>query len=234
MGAKTTLLRNDVRNALRDRTIGALFFVPLIFLVLLRFGFPLLREHVPAVADHGDVALSLFCGIAATFPAFMMAFLMLDERDQNVTTVMRVLPVRWSSLIASRAVAVTAVGAINCTVLVFGSGLNPHPVPQALLLALLCALVAPTALLIAVSLASTKIEGLTLFKGLFFVLFLAAAAQAVDSGWRYVLAVVPPFWTYSAVTSSSALPFLLVVGISLAVHAIVLALAASRVARGPA
>jgi fluoroquinolone transport system permease protein len=231
VGAKTTLLRNDVRNALRDQTIGALFFVPLIFLVLLRFGFPLLREHVPAAADHGDVALSLFCGIAATFPAFMMAFLMLDERDQNVTAVMRVLPVRWSSLIASRAVAVTAVGAINCTVLVFGSGLNPHPVPQALLLALLCALVAPTALLIAVSLASNKIEGLTLFKGLFFVLFLAAAAQAVDSGWRYVLAIVPPFWTYSALTSSPALPFLLVVAISLAAHAVVLALAASRVAR---
>lgn len=231
MSAMTTLLRNDARNALRDQTIGALLFVPLIFLVLLRFGFPLLRDHLPAAADYAGVALSLFCGIAATFPAFMMAFLMLDERDQNVTVVLRVLPVRLSHLVAYRAAAVTVVGAANSVLLIFGSGLNPHSVPKALLLAVLCALVAPTALLIVVSLADNKIEGLTLFKGLFFVLFLAAAAQAVDSPWSYVLGVVPPFWTYHALAGAVTPPFFVVVLVSLVLHAAALAVAARRISR---
>jgi len=227
----TTLLGNDARNALRDRTIGALLFVPLIFLVLLRFGFPLLRDHVPAAGDYAGTALSLFCGIAAAFPAFMMAFLMLDERDQHVVAVLRVLPMPWGRIIAYRAAAVTLVGMANSALLIFGSGLNTHSVAGALLLSALSALVAPTALLLVVSWAGNKIEGLTLFKGLFFVLFLAAAAQSVTSEWRFVLGVVPPFWTYSALAETTAFSFIGTVGISLLTHLAAIGLAARRIIR---
>lgn len=229
MSALGSVLRNDARNVFRDRTIGALLVVPVVFVVLFRFGFPMLLHYVPAAAGYGQLALGMFCGIAATFPAFMMAFLMLDERDLQVTSVLATLPVRVSHIVWCRAGAVGVFGAFACAVLLFGSGLSSWSAPQAAVFVLLCGLIPPTSLLIVLALADNKIEGLTVFKVLFFLLFLAAAVQAWDSPWSYVMGAFPPFWTYRAFTSPDGPDFWLFVLVSLATHLVVLFLAHGRV-----
>lgn len=199
------VLRTDARNALRDHTIGAYALVPLIFAVLLRVGYPLLDDGLPAVADHDAIALSLFCVIAATFPAFMLSTIVLDERDQHVSDVLRVLPLAPRRVVALRMAVAAGLGCASAAVVLWGSGLGEHTLAIGFLLCALCGLTGPLALLVAVSLAGNKIEGLVLFKAIFFVAAVACAAGAVPTEMRHVLAVVPVYWTARAFDAADAL-----------------------------
>lgn len=224
------VVRNDVRNVVRDRTIAALAVVPLVFVVLLRVGYRLLAD-VPAAADHRAIALSAFCVIAATFPAFMLSTIMLDEKDQGLSAVLRVLPVSISRIVILRAAVVAALGFVNAAVVLFGSGLREGPVATGLLLSALCALAAPGALLVAVALAGNQIEGITLFKGIFFLVFAAAAAQAAPTDWRHVLAVVPAYWTTRAFETTDGLTLAWTAVVAVVAHAAVVVVALRRLRR---
>ncbi len=231
MSIAKAVLANDFRNVARDRTVGALLFVPVIFVVLLRFGLPLLEQYVPPAAEYRTVAVSVFCTIAALFPAFMLSFVMLDEKDQQLFTVYRTLPVSPGRLLSYRIGAVTLLGFIYSLVLIFGTQLLPYSPFILLLRALLCALAAPTAMLAAVAFAHNKIEGLTFFKALFFVDAAAVAGVVIPDQWAYAFGVVPAFWIHAAFAAKSAAAFAASTAIAVAFHAAVFAVVYRRLVR---
>ena len=222
------VLRTDARNAVRDRTIGAFAVVPFIFVALLRVGYPLLEDELPAAADHRAILLSVFCVIAATFPAFMLSTIALDEKDQHLTDVMRVLPVPPQRSLALRAAVAAALGFVSAAVVLFGSGLAEQSPAAGLVRCALCGLTGPAALLAAVSLAANKIEGLALFKGIFLVAAVACGAGAAQSAWRHVLAVVPVYWTARAFEATDALTLAWTAVVSVLAHAALVAIVVRR------
>ncbi|MBW1597677.1 hypothetical protein [Streptomyces sp. JJ38] len=199
MSIARAIWRNDLTCIVRDRTVGVLLFVPLIFLALLRFGVPPLEDQWPALGDHHAVLLGLFCVIVGMFPAFMMAFIMLDERDQGLFAVFRVLPVSPGRLLGHRVTMVVVLGLLYPLLLTLGAGMGSYGVGRALVLAALCAAGGAVALLVAVSLAKNKIECLTAFKALY-VLAAGGAAGGLGAleGWNRVPAVLPTYWVFAA------------------------------------
>lgn len=228
MGAATTIWRNDLRNIVRDRTVSVLLVVPLIFLVLLRFGFPQLERHVGPAADYRHLVLAGSCLIAGTFPAFMTSFIMLDEKDEGVLAALRILPVSPARLLTYRLTVVTGLSLLYPLLLILGTGLADWPLAKVALLTLLCALGSPVATLLVVATAGNKIEGLTLFKGTFFVLALAAMGVALDGWWTWLVALVPTFWVYAAFDASDTAGLLAAAGAAIATHAAVFVLAYRR------
>jgi len=88
-----TYSRNDIRLIFRDPILYIMLFVPLIFIGLLRIGLPALSEVFPELKSYTMIFLGTFCLIAAMFPAFIYSFIILDEKDQDVITVFRILPI---------------------------------------------------------------------------------------------------------------------------------------------
>lgn len=200
---------NDLKSIVRDRTVGVLLFVPLIFLALLRVGVPLLERQWPALGDHHAVLLGLFCVIVGMFPAFMMAFVMVDERDQGLVSAFRVLPLSPAKFLWSRITMVVVLGLLYPLLLTLGAGMGSYGPGRALALAVLCAAGGAAAMLIAVSLAKNKIECLTTFKALF-VLAAIGATGGLGSfeGWNRAPGILPTYWVFAAFDADGAKDFL--------------------------
>nr|ALD83691.1 hypothetical protein [Streptomyces sp. CNH365] len=211
MSGTTTIWKNDLRSIVRDRTVSVLLFVPLIFLVLLRFGVPLLERKWPALGDHHAVLLGLFCVIVGMFPAFMLSFVMVDERDQGLVSAFKVLPVSPNRFLLSRLSMVVVLGLLYPLLLVLGAGIGSYGLLRSLLLAGLCATGGGAAMIAAVSLARNKIECLTAFKALFVLAALGATgAWGSFEGWNRVPGILPTYWVFAAFDAASARDFLAV------------------------
>lgn len=205
MRAAAALWGNDLRHIVRDRTVAVLAVVPFLFVAFLRLGVPLAEARAPLVAGYRAPVVALFCLIAGTFPAFMLAFIMLDERDEGLFPVFRVLPISPTRLLWTRLAMVAALGFAYPLVIVAGSGLLEVSAPAALLLCALCGLQAPMVALVIVSLAGNKIEGLAVIKGIFpAVMFPAAGVIFASAWWSKLFAVVPAYWIYLAFTARDA------------------------------
>ncbi|WP_432103578.1 hypothetical protein [Streptomyces sp. bgisy091] len=228
MSAAHAVWANDLRNIVRDRTVGVLLGVPLVLVAALRCGFPLLERQLPGVVEYRPALLALFCAVSGLLPALMMSFIMLDERDQDLATAFRVLPLAPGRFLTYRLVTVAVLGLLFALLVIAGSQLVSYSVPVVLLLASLCALGGPLGTLVTVSLAGNKIEGLTVFKGLFFLAAVPAVTNALPDGWSGVLGVLPGYWTYRSFDTGDTAGLAAVAAISAAFHLAVTALAARR------
>lgn len=223
MKAEKALWANDLRHIVRDRTVSVLLFVPLILIGSLRFAVPMIERQVPIVSDYRPLVLALFCMIAGMFPAFMMSLLMLDEKDQDLFAVFRVLPISPRRFLLDRLVLVAVLGFLDALAIVAGSGLVAYALPVLLCLAALCALMPAAATLLIVSLAGNKIEGLTVIKGLFPLILFPAAGLVVKSSWTILFAVFPAYWIYLAFAAPDGRTLALACTCAVALHVAVIA-----------
>lgn len=198
MSAAAALWANDLRNVLRDRTVSVLLFVPLILAAGLRFGLPAAEQQLPLLVGYRPLVLALFCLLAGSFPAFMTAFIMLDEKDEDLFSVFRVMPIAPRRFLLLRLTLVVALAFVYPLIILVGSGLAPYPPAVLAVLAALCAVMAPSLTLIVVSVATNKIEGLTLIKALFPFVLLPAAGVLVHGVWKLAFVILPAYWIYRA------------------------------------
>lgn len=231
MSTVIALWANDLRNTIRDRTVNVLLVAPLIFVALLRFGVPEIERHVPALGAYRPLVVGMFCMVAGMFPAFMSSFLMLDEKDQNLFAVFQVLPISSRRFLLYRLVLVAALSFVYPLVIITGSQLIASSLPATLARSLLCAMISPTATLIIVSVAGNKIEGLTLLKGLFFLLALPLVAFVLQSPWTMVFAILPAYWIYAAFSAVDTAAFARALAGAVALHAVVFAVFYARFRR---
>ncbi|WP_338886250.1 hypothetical protein [Rhodococcus sovatensis] len=225
MNATKIIWSNDFRTIIRDRTAAGLLLVPLIFLVILRFGIPVLQRQWPELSAYTTVLLALFCVIAGMFPAFVMASIMIDERDQGLVSAFKVLPLSAARFLWSRVAMATVLGLLYSLLLVLGAGVGSYGLIRALMLSMLCAAGGVAALLAAVSIARNKIECLTTFKALF-VLAAMGATGALGSfeGWNRVPAVLPTYWVFAAFDATDSSGFVATAALAALLYALVIAI----------
>lgn len=204
MRAAAALWTNDLRNVVRDRTVAVLLVLPLLFVVFLRYGLPLAERHAPVVGEYHVPVLALFCLLAGTFPAFMLAFIMLDERDAGLFPVFQVLPISLRELLLLRLFVVMGLAVAYPLLVLAGSGLYALSPARALLLSALCALQAPAITLLIVSVARNKIEGLAVMKGVFPAVLFPVAGILLPTLWVSAFAVLPAYWVYQAFAAPDA------------------------------
>jgi fluoroquinolone transport system permease protein len=178
--------------------VSVLLFVPLIFAVSLRFAVPLIERSLPIAGGYRPHVVSLFCMLAGVFPALMLSFIMLDEKDEDLFPAFRVLPISPLRFLLARLVLVATLGFVYALIIMAGSRLVLYSLPAMLSLSSLCALLAPAATLVIVSVAGNKIEGLTVSKGLFPAILLPLAGVVAPAWWTSAFAVLPTYWIYRA------------------------------------
>lgn len=222
MRAAFALWGNDWKNIVRDRTVSFLLFVPLVFVAFLRYIVPLAESRLPLLAGHRPAALALFCLIACIFPAFVLSLILLDEKDEDLFSVYRVLPIAPRRFLAYRLAFAAALGFTYPLILIAASRLVAYSWPRILVLAALCALLAPVWTLVVVSIADNKIEGMTVIKGLFPLIVLPLVGLIVEARWAWAFAVLPAYWIYQAFAAADAAALTRAAVVAVAVHAAVL------------
>lgn len=204
--------RNDIRGTYRDPLLVMVVLAPVIWTSLVAVLTPrvaemLERRHGFDLAPYYPLVLTAFLLLTSIIIAGGLgAFLMLDEVDAGTLTALRVTPVPMSTFFAYRAGTVMAVTTIYVITTLSFSGLLEPGVTGALVpIGLVSGLSAVVTLLLIVTMASNKIQGIAMLRALgMLIAGLPCLPWFIDSPWGLAFGVLPPYWAAKAFWVASA------------------------------
>ncbi|MGB3779636.1 MAG: hypothetical protein WA960_14845 [Tunicatimonas sp.] len=194
-----TLSANDFRMVFRDPMLRIFLFMPLLVLALVIWVVPLLFAAYPAARDYDYVILMLAGMQTSTMFGFINGFVFLEEKDEQVFSALRVLPVSAGMLVGVRMLLGFAIAALVNVALLRLTPWVEVGWGQTLLLATQYALLAPLLALLVATFAQNKVEGLAQFKLYNFMLNLPALIYFLPNSFLHALAVIPTYWTFRSV-----------------------------------
>jgi hypothetical protein len=192
------VLKADTKNILRDSSLIMMLFVPFIFVPLVRFGGAAIIKYFPLTGEYVGMCIILLGATVAVFPAFVMGFVMMDEKDGGINQVLRILPFSLNRLIGLRVGSMMMLGFFNS---MFFFSLNGHVdmgIIQMVVLSVNAALFAPISAFLMLCISANKIEAAAVLKGISFVTFFAFLQFFIPNGYKYFLSAIPAFWVYRA------------------------------------
>ena len=187
---------NDLRLIFRDPVLYVMFFIPLLFILLLRFGLPPLLEVMPVLVSYKMVILASICLVTAMFPAFIFSFIMLDEKDLEVMAAIRVLPVSSSVFILYRLLFISLFSFFFNLLILILSNQTEWSIGKMLLVSVPVAMVSSVNCLIITAFSSNKIVGATWMKGLNFLFMIPVLTYIFEGSWEYILGILPYYWIF--------------------------------------
>jgi len=200
---------NDLRNIIRDRMFVFLFFAyPVMLIVISRI---LVHIIAPRIEDMFPIAANfsvLFMFFTIAIPmiySFIVAFLILDERDEHLLTVLRVMPISRNSYLIYRMFFLSLFAFIVLLIFPPLSGLvdgTQFSYPVYIPVALLFALFTPLIALLVSSFATNKVQAFAIFKIGGTVFMLPVFAFFLNLGdLKYIFSPIPNFWSFMALDS---------------------------------
>jgi hypothetical protein len=194
---------NDLKNIIRDRMFVFLFFAyPVMLIVLSRILVHLVApriEDVFPIAGKFSVVFMFFSIAIPMIYSFIVAFLILDERDEHLLTVLRVMPISRNNYLIYRMFFMSLFAFIALLIfpplsgLVDGTEFSYIPyIPAAILFALFTPVIA----LLVSSFATNKVQAFAIFKigGTIFMLPIFAFFLNLGN-LKYIFSPIPNFWS---------------------------------------
>jgi len=197
---------NDLRNIIRDRMFVFLFFAyPVMLIVISRIIVhmiaPRIGDAFPLVSKFSVLFMFFTIAIPMIY-SFLAAFLILDERDEHLLTVLRVMPISRNSYLIYRMFFLSLFAFIVLLIFPPLSGLVDGTQFSYLAytpVALLFALFTPFLALLVASFAQNKVQAFAIFKIGGTVFMLPIFAFFLNLGdLRYIFSPIPNFWSIVA------------------------------------
>lgn len=221
------LLAADARSVWRDPILG----VALVMCLAIAPGLAAFAGPIDAVAaaqfglaEASRLLVPMVLVLPAMLVAWMVGFLLLEDRDDGVLLAIAVTPVGRAAFFAWRSTMAALLAALFC---VYGCVLVAPGLPPAMIVSL-AALVGAEAVAAAVilpALARNKVEGLALTK-LTNIAAIVPLLALLPAPWRYLGGIVPSYWIGELllVPAGDALPLAATLGLAALVHIAVLVL----------
>jgi fluoroquinolone transport system permease protein len=224
------LLRNDVKNIFRDDILIAITIAPFLMALVFRFGLPPLRDVLLTYFDlnaYYPMVTAFFTLMVPAFYGWVVAFMLLDDRDENILPVIAVTPLRKTGYLAYKIAMPTLASLILILTLAPAINLVEFDYLRFIPIALMACMEAPLMTLLLTAFAGNKVEALALAKldGIFFLP--VALPFFTQSPLQYIAGILPTFWigkSFEAIHSDIG-TFLVIVLIGFGVHALALGLA---------
>lgn len=196
---KTFLVfKNDLKLIFRDPAMAVIFIIPIILVLFCRFAIPVFANYLPAISEYYWLIVAALTSISASTPSFLVGFILLDERDENIHTMIKILPLAPNFILKCRILFMVISSYIFSFFILMFNGIFSVSVFYNLFISLLFSLIPPILTFSIVTIAKNKIEAATLYKGLSMVLFLPVAAFFIQTEWRFAFGILPFYWTFNA------------------------------------
>ena len=194
------LMKNDLKNIFRDRFLTyAIFMGPILFAIIGRIAFPWITDnYYPDLIYLYPAFFMLFSLFIPMIFGFITGFLIMDERDENLLTVLRVMPISRSSYLFYRMILMIIFAFIFVLAFPWLTGLIEVDFWNYLPIAALFAVFTPVLGLVVNIIATNKIQAFAIFKTLGGVFLLPIFAFSIEGWMRYLFSPIPNFWTFKA------------------------------------
>lgn len=200
---------NDLRNIRRDSMMLTFALAPFLAVVVLRIAVPLATDFLSNrygfdLTPYYPLLLSLFVlGLPLGFGG-LAGFMVLDERDDDTLTALRVTPASMSGYAGYRITTAVIISSLYTLGCISVTGFAPAALlPDLVPAALLASLFSPVVALALVALANNKVEGLAISKAFGVFVLGPLAAYFVGSDWQLLFGILPTYWPAKAVWIAS-------------------------------
>lgn len=194
---------NDFKNIIRDRfLVYAAIAMPLMVIVISRIILhwiaPTLKDTIPLAGNYSMIFM-LFVTMIPLVYGFIVAFLILDERDEHLLTVLRVMPISRNSYLIYRMLFLSIFSFIVMLIFPPLSGLlenTQFSYIQYIPIALLFTLLTPFSALMVSSFATNKVQAFAIFKISGTVFLIPLFIFLITDNLKYIFAPIPNFWAF--------------------------------------
>ena len=197
--------RNDLKSIKRDSLLIYMLIIPPLMVLLVRLILPWLTNRLADnfafdLVPYYPMLLSFFFVLQLPLLfGLLVGLLILDERDDDTLTALRVTPISMTGYAIYRGGAATLLSTLYIVIALPSTGLMPLTLLPALIpIAVLSGVLAPLFGLILATIASNKVEGLALMKALGIFLLGPLAAYFIDSNWQLLMGILPTYWPAKA------------------------------------
>lgn len=206
LAAIGTLARNDVRLIGRDSFLPSLGLFSIGMAVLLRFGLPWLRDLFaanPGLGIGAEEVFPLLIGYMVIFEGailggMMIAFLLLDERDDHTMDALLVTPVPTSYYLGYRLLVAIVIAFALVLADMYIVDQAMIPLWQLLPVVAVASLMGGVSELFLVAYAANKVEGFAQLKIIGASGLLLFVAWFVPMPWELLVGLYPPYWAVKA------------------------------------
>lgn len=170
--------------------------IPFLLVPFLRWGVPLLGTYWPVMRAYDVLVIGMIIPLITISPAMLTALLMLDEKDQGILDVLRVMPVSSRTFFGYRIGLLAVLGSLLGGLSLALCGLWEYHLGHIMAISLLLALYGPLIPLLIISLANNKIEGVTLVKAINVAMGVPVMLILLAPSWEIVSGIIPFYWLY--------------------------------------
>jgi|GEM_PF-507702 len=194
---------NDFKNIIRDKfLVYAAIAMPLMVIVISRIILhwiaPTLKDTIPLAGNYSMIFMLCVTMIPLVY-GFIVAFLILDERDEHLLTVLRVMPISRNSYLIYRMLFLSIFSFIVMLIFPPLSGLlenTQFSYIQYIPIALLFTLLTPFSALMVSSFATNKVQAFAIFKISGTVFLIPLFIFLITDNLKYIFAPIPNFWAF--------------------------------------
>ena len=187
---------NDFRLVFRDNSLKIFILLPLLILLVIRYGVPYVAGVYAGLQSYVFVILMLATLQGAIAFGFIYSMVLVDEKDSGVAKVYGILPVSKFWFVAFRLIPPFILAQLSTVALLSVEPFYHLPLLSVLVYSALAGLVAPLMALFVAAAAENKIEAMTWQKIFNLPLFLPVFAFFIPASFTFVFAIFPTFWTY--------------------------------------
>lgn len=180
------------------------------FMAMYPFIFGLIgRYMLPWIAEKSDFSIDLYADLIIVILTLMVpisfgaliAFSILEDRDDNILTSVKVTPLSINQFLSFRFFIVLVLAYITTVFVIWFSDIGNIPLKNIFAISLLASLEAPMYGLLINSLSNNKIEGFAVMKGFgIFMIFPIIALFFIDKKELF-FSFAPGFWAAKSISS---------------------------------
>jgi len=198
----SSFMLNELKKWLRDSLMGFMVFYPIIFGIIGRFVLPWIADSSGFEIEHfADLIVVVLTLMTPHVYGALIGFSILDDRDDNILTAIKVTPLSLHQYLSFRLIIVFILSFIACTYVMWFSDIGGLPVTGILAIALLASLGAPVTGLLINALAQNKIEGFAVMKGAGTIIIFPVIALFFVDAKELIFSFAPGFWPAKAISS---------------------------------
>ena len=187
---------NDFKLVFRDASLRVFLIIPVLNLVVVRYGFPYVAARFEVISEYIPVLLMAATMQGSLIFGFIYSMILIDEKDTNVAKVYGILPVSKFWFVIFRLVAPFLLSTLATFLLLFAQPFYELTIFSNLYYSTLSGLVAPIMALFVATVSRNKIEGMTWQKLFNLPVSLPLMAFFVPNAFSFAFGILPTYWAY--------------------------------------
>lgn len=193
---------SELKKWVRDPMMAFMIFYPMLFGLLGRYALPTIAENSGFMIDaYADFILAVLALITPFAYGAIVAFSILDDRDDHILTAISVTPLSLNKFLSFRMVMATTLTFFATWFILWFANVGDLSLGIMASLAFLNCLATPMVGFFINAFATNKIEGFAVMKGFGMIIILPVVSLIFTDTKEFIFALAPGFWPAKAIST---------------------------------